>query len=120
MQSNTQFSLSQSGAPFLLGNDLNNATTLTVAYTPSILTQTFSVAIEGIVDSAESIVLDTFSGSGASGPRSVSLNVAFDSFRFVPSWTGAAQQFAVAVNVQSIGNGATFNAALDLPNVHTQ
>ena len=118
MQSTTNFNLSASGQPFLVVNDVENSSSIRVAYALKNLS-TAVVTCEGISNATGAVVLDSYSGGTVSN-RNISLGgIAFDSLRFTATFSGV-QQSAVAVSVSSSGSGATFSAVLNLPNVHTQ
>jgi hypothetical protein len=118
MNSTIQFSLTQSGYPFSVPNEMQNTGNLSVTYTPAGGPTSLSISIEGIVNSTGSVhVLDSFSGT-TSTTRSVSLGgVLYDSFKFTPMFSGG-NNVLIAANVTSSGAGEVFSSS-SLPAVQS-
>lgn len=111
-----------SGQPVTVPNSLQNSSSLTISYTPQNTTQSYSVSVEGVtLASGESTVLDTLTNqTGNIVARSISLSsVLFDSYRIIGTWSGAAQQFSVAVAMVSTGAGAPYSSSLDIAVIHS-
>jgi hypothetical protein len=120
-QAQIDFSLIVSGMPVTVPNALQNSGSLTVTYVPQNATQSYSISVEGVtLASGEAVVLDELTAqTGTVTARSITLSSQnFDSFRFVATWSGAAQQFSIAVALTSTGSGPAWSSTL-LPTLHT-
>jgi hypothetical protein len=123
-QATSSFVLSQSGTPLSIPNTANvSSGTITACYTPSAaLPGSYSVVVEGVslANGGAVTVLDSFSGTGASGSRSISISSYFDFFRATATWSGSSPQASVSCTFVGSGPGAGWNPAQSLTNIHTQ
>jgi hypothetical protein len=123
MQATTTFELTASNDAIRIpnGTEAGSGASCLVSYVLNGTPTAVSISVEGITASQGSaVVLDTFTGTTNSGPRSISLASTYDSFKIVGTWT-APEGFSVTGTFElSGGAGATFNSEIDLPNIATQ
>jgi hypothetical protein len=105
------------------GTQASSSASCVVSYVLNGTPSAVSISVEGITASqgGAATVLDVFTGTTNSGPRSISLSSTYDSFKIVGTWT-APEGFSVTGTFAlsgGAGAGASFNSEIDLPNIAT-
>src|SRR6266699_433318 len=109
MDSQQQFTITQSGILITLSNALQNTTSIEFDYMINGTPLTMSLIVQGMKKDGTVIILDTYTGT-TNAKRTITLTDTYDSFVIVPNWTGGAN-VSVGVTIITAGPGPSFQGA---------
>src|SRR5216683_2055891 len=109
MDSQQQFTITQSGVLVTLSNALQNTSSIEFDYVINGAPVTMSLIVQGMKKDGTVTILDTYTGT-TNAKRTISLSDTYESFVIVPNWTDGAN-VSVGVTIITSGPGPSFQGA---------